>query len=133
MRETYSSLIENTEFDKLSYSGFSDENVRVAKVAGLELLDEFSVYEVVQTDCTYGKKFVDRKWEIAQRGRKLKTSVASREVHFLDPQRDGVFAPASLGTTSRLIDFLVLKEKSQQNNAMVIFVADCVSAFLQTD
>ena len=132
-RLDYSSLIENAEFDKFNYSGFSDEDVRVAKVAGLELLDEFSVYEVVPTDRTYGKKFVDTKWEIAQRGGKLKARVVGREFRFLDPQRDGVFAPASLGTTSRLIDFLVLKEKGQRNNPMVTFVADCVSAFLQTD
>ena len=105
----------------------------MAKVAGLELLDEFSVYEVVPTDRTYGKKFVDTKCEIAQRGGRLKARVVGREFRFLDPQRDGVFAPASLGTTSRLIDFLVLKEKGQRNNPMVTFVADCVSAFLQTD
>ena len=44
-----------------------------------------------------------------------------------------MFAPANLGTTSRLVDFLVFKEKGRENNPILIFVATCVSAFLQTD
>eukprot|EP00971_Amphidinium_carterae_P116568 2309127-Amphidinium_carterae.1 len=125
----YSLLEGMDEIDDDNNRGFNNEEVRVGKVVGLKVLDDFSVYQVVPTNHSHGKKCLDVKWEIGVRGGKLKCRVVAREFRFLE-ERDDTFAPASLGLTGRFIDFMSMKD-SDPSDPMVVFIADAVSAFLQ--
>ena len=51
---------------------YTDEEVAKGKIKGLQMLDQFEVYDVVDEQATTGKQFVDTKWEISWRAGELK-------------------------------------------------------------
>eukprot|EP00971_Amphidinium_carterae_P225772 4477776-Amphidinium_carterae.3 len=102
----YQPLCNMADLDYLNHSAFNHEDVRAGKVGGFALLDQFGVYEVVPASQSVAKHFLDTKWEVAERGGKLKCRLVGGEFKFLDPSREGTFAPASSALTSRLVDYL---------------------------
>ena len=82
------------EMEHYNKSAFPSDVVAKAKEKGLNLLDEFSVYEVRPASDAEGKKKVDCRWEISLRGSEVKARIVGREYRWLE-ERDDVFAPAS--------------------------------------
>lgn len=60
-RIAYSLLEGLDHMDQYNNTAFDSEDVMKDKVVGLELLDEFGVYEVQPSVNAEGKKHVDRK------------------------------------------------------------------------
>jgi hypothetical protein len=112
-------------------SAFPSDVVAEAKEKGLNVLDEFGVYEIKHPSAAIGKKKVDCRWEINLRGAEVKARIVGREYRWLE-ERDDVFAPASSSLTSRCIDFLGMKDDDDPDDPLVTFIADCISAYYQT-
>ena len=127
----YSTLADNDVVLERNVTEFSDEEVAHGKIKGLELLDEFEVYDVVNEKVAAGKSFVDTKWDISWRAGALKCRLVGREYKW-SVDRDDVFAPASSSLTSRVIDFIAMKDDDDEHDPMCTFVVDCTSAFYQT-
>eukprot|EP00971_Amphidinium_carterae_P212164 4210464-Amphidinium_carterae.3 len=125
----YSPLADVGDIDVWNQYSFNNEDVRAAKIKGLTLLRDFDVYDVVPESQAEGRKHITTKWEIAAKGGEIKCRMVARKFKWLE-ERDDVFAPASLALTSKVIDFLSCKD-DDENDPMVTFIANCVSAVLQ--
>eukprot|EP00971_Amphidinium_carterae_P104207 2063755-Amphidinium_carterae.2 len=89
----YSALAGMEDIDVWNQSSFNNEDVRAAKIKGLNLLREFDVYDVVPESQAEGKKHITTKWETAARRGKIKCRMVAREFKWLEERDDG-FAPA---------------------------------------
>jgi len=127
----YSTLIGNDVVLDRNKTEYTDEEVAKGKIKGLDLLDQFEVYKVVDEEITRGKPFVDTKWEISWRAGELKCRMVGREYKW-SVDRDDVFAPASSSLTSRVVDYIAMKDDLDESDPMCTFVVDCTSAFYQT-
>jgi hypothetical protein len=79
----YSLLQSMEELSALNATGYDNAEVAIAKCEGLEMLDTFDVYDVVQNkDRGPEGKHVDTKWEAAMRAGKLKLRIVGRELDF---------------------------------------------------
>ena len=117
------------ELSALNTTGYDDAEVAIAKCEGLEMLDTFDVFDVVENkDRDPEGKHVDAKWEAAMRAGKLKLRIVGRECRLLE-ERDDCFAPGSTNAASKSIDALGLKDGDNPDDPLVNFVADFVSAF----
>jgi len=124
----YSCLTEIEELDWYNKSFFDSKDVMEGKVVGLNLLDEFQVYDVAPKAAAFGKKKVDTKWEISMRAGALKCRLVGREFKTLE-DRDDLFAPGSTASTSRMVDYLALKDDDDIDDPIVKFIGDMISAY----
>ena len=127
----YSCLAGLEELDHYNSSHFDGEDVARGKIKGLDLLDEFGVYEVHPSNAAFDKKKVDTKWEISMRAGELKCRLVGREFKFLE-DRDDLFAPGSTAASCRVVDYLALKDDDDPSDPLVTFIGDCISAYYQT-
>ena len=79
---------------------------------------------MVDEEITRGKPFVDTKWEISWRAGELKCRMVGCEYKW-SVDRDDVFAPASSSLTSRIVDYIAMKDDSDESDPMCTFVVDC--------
>ena len=127
----YSLLQSIEELSAINTTGYDDAEVAVAKCDGLEMLDTFDVYDVVENkDRDPEGNHVDTKWEAAMRAEKSKLRILGREFKFLE-ERDDCFAPGPTNATSKVIDALSVKDDDDEDDPIVSFVADFVSALNQ--
>jgi len=127
----YSQLKDLDELDYYNTSMFSNEDVIAGKVVGLQLLDEFEVYDIYPSEAAQGKKHVDTRWEISMRAGALKCRLVGREYRTLE-DRDDLFAPGATANTGRVIDFLGMKDDLDAEDPIVTAIGDCTSAYYQT-
>ena len=124
--------LEDLCIDKINRTRLSDQDVRMGKIGGLTLADEYGIYEVVDNAVVpTDAKYVDTRWQITQGKAGVKCRIAGREFTRIDTVEDA-FAPTSTSTTSRCVDFYALKCDTDEDDPMVSFEADCASTFYQT-
>ena len=126
----YANLLNEEEALCMNKTEYTNEEVLAGKIEGLGLLDQFGVYRVEPIGNRNPAKMVGTKWEISWRGGKLKCRLVGREFKWLS-DRDDVFAPASTAQTSRIVDYLGLKDDNDPDDPIVTFLIDCTSAFYQ--
>ena len=85
-------------------------------------MDQFNLYTVVPRDCVDWTKYVSGRWEEQERGDEIRSRWVLRQFKRGDP-RDDVFAVASTGATSKIIDYIGV------SRGLVFFTADAKNAF----
>ena len=100
-----------------------------AKRSAIELLRSYGVYEDVSEAQAAEEelKYIRARWEHQRRvGTEDKWRYVAQEFAWQE-QRDDCFAAASTSQTSRIVDFIALKE------VWTTFGADCVKAYYQSE
>ena len=99
-----------------------DERRRQGREKELKAMDQFNLYTVVPRDCVDWTKYVSGRWEEQERGDEIRSRWVLRQFKRGDP-RDDVFAVASTGATSMIIDYIGV------SRGLVFFTADAKNAF----
>ena len=104
------------------------KSVRAAKRAAIEQLRAYGVFEDIPIEQAMEEelKYIKARWLRQQRvGEPDKVRYVAQEFAWQE-QRDDCFAAASTAQTSRLVDFVALRED------WGTFTADCVRAYYQS-
>ncbi len=89
------------------------------------MLAHCGVYQDILADECQGLKELRARWEPQNRGCDVKWRYVAQEFKWLET-RDDVFAASFTAQTSRMVDFVSIKE-----DGYGAFVADCVKAYYQ--
>ena len=120
--------LEGLTIDLLSkISTLSDAEELEGKRGALAMLAHYGVYKDVPADECQGMKELRARWEPQTRGSEVKWRYVAQEFKWMET-RDDVFAASSTAQTSRMVDFVSIKEDGYGT-----FVADCVKAYYQAD
>ena len=120
--------LEGLTIDLLSkISTLSDAEELEGKRGALAMLAHYGVYQDVPADECQGLKELRARWEPQTRGSEVKWRYVAQEFKWMET-RDDVFAASSTAQTSRMVDFVSIKEDGYGT-----FVADCVKAYYQAD
>ncbi|CAK0871316.1 unnamed protein product, partial [Prorocentrum cordatum] len=98
--------------------------IKAGKCKEINTMQEFDVFEAVspdEIDSTW--TWLSTKWVYQEKGDEIRCRFVAREFKSMDPEREGLFTPASEPTTGRLIDFKAVK----MNQPTVII--DAVNAY----
>ncbi|CAK0856887.1 unnamed protein product, partial [Prorocentrum cordatum] len=97
------------------------------KREALEVLAHYGVHRDIPRSESGEFKKIRARWEPQMRGGVCKWRYVAQEFKWME-QRDDVFAASSSARTSRLVDFVSIKEENHGT-----FIADCVKAYYQAD
>ncbi|CAK0814682.1 unnamed protein product, partial [Prorocentrum cordatum] len=102
--------------------------IKAGKCKDINTMQEFDVFEAAspdEIDSTWTR--LSTKWVYQEKGEEIRCRFVAREFKSMDPEREGLFTPASEPTTGRLIDFKAVK----RNQPTVIINA--VNAYFHAD
>ncbi len=108
-------------------TSLTDDEELAGKKGALEMLAHYGVYKDVPADQCHDLKELRARWEPQTRGEQVKWRYVAQEFKWMET-RDDVFAASSSAQTSRMVDFVSIKEEGYGT-----FVADCVKAYYQAD
>ncbi|CAK0790198.1 unnamed protein product, partial [Prorocentrum cordatum] len=125
--------IDNSILDRMgtdcymTVSGLEPAVELKGKREALEVLAHYGVHRDVPRSESGEFKRIRARWEPQMRGGICKWRYVAQEFKWME-QRDDVFAASSSAQTSRLVDFVSIKEENHGT-----FIADCVKAYYQAD
>ncbi|CAK0875518.1 unnamed protein product, partial [Prorocentrum cordatum] len=111
----------------MTVSGLEPAVELKGKREALEVLAHYGVHRDVPRSESGEFKRIRARWEPQMRGGICKWRLLAQEFKWME-QRDDVFATSSSAQTSRLVDFVSIKEENHGT-----FIADCVKAYYQAD
>ncbi|CAK0850526.1 unnamed protein product, partial [Prorocentrum cordatum] len=98
------------------------------KCKEINTMQEFGVFEAVspdEIDSTWTR--LSTKWVYQEKGEEIRCRFVAREFKSMDPEREGLFTPASEPTTGRLIDFKAVKRDQPT------VIIDAVNAYFHAE
>ena len=112
----------------VDHAGVTPAEALAGKRRALEMLKHYGVYETrLRSECTHMKP-IRARWEPQYHGDTLKQwRYVAQEFKWME-HRDDVFAASSNAATSKMVDFVGLKEDGN-----VTFIADVVKAYYQAE
>ncbi|CAK0818910.1 unnamed protein product [Prorocentrum cordatum] len=102
--------------------------IKAGKCNDINAMQEIDVFEAVspdEIDSTWTR--LSTKWVYQEKGEEIRCRFVAREFKGMDPEREGLFTPASEPTTGRLIDFKAVKRDQPT------IIIDAVNAYFHAD
>ena len=93
----------------------------------IHLMEQFSVFEVMERADTSHCKQLSNRWVKAKKGNSIRMRFVAREIKHRESKRTDLYTPASTSNAERVIDLLAVKQKKSR------MIIDAKNAYFHAD